>query len=242
MFRAAAQGKALVFDTDGLIGGNEVFKDRQTGSHWQQSSLEAISGPLHGTHLTIYPFLLTDWDEWRRQHPDTLVLKPLPGYADRLAEMNKIVNQGVSGVPGPAPKGAFGRDDRLHPKDTIVGLELDGETKAYPMSRLRGVRVLNDSLAGSPVVIVHQPSSDTTTAFIAQSNGKTLKFRAADAGADKLRDLETDSEWTAYGVCVAGPLKGTRLKPLVLEPEFWFAWSEFHPRTKLYVAAATHSP
>src|SRR5579875_2684616 len=104
--RAAARGKALIFDTDGLIGGNEVFKDRETGSHWQQSSLEAISGPLKGAHLKLYPFLLTTWGEWRKQHPDTLVLKPLPGYADRLATMNRIIRQGVVGLAGPAPKGA----------------------------------------------------------------------------------------------------------------------------------------
>ena len=29
-------------------------------------------------------------------------------------------------------------------------------------------------------------------------------------------------------------MKGTRLKPLILEPEVWFAWSEFHPQTLLY--------
>jgi Protein of unknown function (DUF3179) len=234
VFRAAVQGKALEFDTDGLIGGNEVFKDRETGSHWQQSSLEAISGPLKGAHLTLYPFLLTTWGEWQSQHPDTLVLKPLPGYADRLADMNKVINQGLVGLTGPAPKGAFGHDDRLSPRDTIVGIETGGEVKAYPVSALRNTRVVNDRVGGSAVLIVHQPSSDTTTAFLAQANGKTLKFRAADPEADKLVDLETNSEWTAYGVCVAGQLKGTRLKALILEPEFWFAWSEFHPKTQLY--------
>ena len=61
-----------MFDTVGLVGGNEVFKDRQTGSRWQQSTLEAISGPLKGTHLDIYPFLLTTWSEWRKQNPGTL--------------------------------------------------------------------------------------------------------------------------------------------------------------------------
>jgi hypothetical protein len=234
VFRAAAQGKALEFDTDGLIGGNEVFKDRETGSHWQQSSLEATSGPLKGFHLTLYPFLLTTWEEWHKQHADTLVLKPLPGYADRLADMNKIINQGVMGLAGPAPKGAFGHDDRLRPRDTIVGLETGGETKAYPISALRTARVLNDHVGDTPVLIVHQPASDTTTAFIAQADGKTLKFRAADVEADKVVDLETSSEWTAYGVCVAGQLKGIHLKALILEPEFWFAWSEFHPTTQLY--------
>ncbi len=234
MFRAAAQGKALVFDTAGLIGGHEVFRDRETSSRWQQSSLETISGPLKGTHLALYPFLLTTWDEWRKQHPDTLVLKPLPGYADRLDVENKIINQGIVGLAGPAPRGAFSRDNRLPPRDTIAGLEIGDEAKAYPISALRRARVVNDTVGGSPVVIVHQPASDTTTAFVAQANGKRLKFQPADPGADKLLDLETRSTWNAYGECVRGPMRGTRLKPLILEPEFWFAWSEFHPKTLLY--------
>jgi hypothetical protein len=48
-----------------------------------------------------------------------------------------------------------------------------------------------------------------------------------DPEADKLVDLETHSTWNAYGVCLAKRLKSTQLKPLILEPEFWFAWSEF---------------
>ena len=223
-----------MFDTAGLIGGNEVFKDRETGSRWQQSSLEAISGPLEGTHLALYPFLLTRWSEWRKQHPGTLVLKPLPGYANRLAQMNSIINQGVVGLMGAAPKGAFSRDTRLHPRDTVVGLETGGEAKAYPMSALQRVHVVNDTMGDTPVLIVHQPASDTTTAFAAQAGSQRLKFQAADPQSDKLIDLETHSTWVAYGVCTAGHLKGTRLKPLILEPEFWFAWSEFHPKTLLY--------
>jgi hypothetical protein len=76
--------------------------------------------------------------------------------------------------------------------------------------------------------------SDTTTAFVAEAEGKRLKIRAADPEADKLVDLETHSTWNAYGECVAGRMKGTRLKLLILEPEFWFAWSEFRPKTLLY--------
>ena len=53
MFRAEAKGKSLVLDNAGVVAGNEVFKDRETGSRWQQSSLEAISGPLKGTRLPL---------------------------------------------------------------------------------------------------------------------------------------------------------------------------------------------
>lgn len=242
MFRAEAKGEALQFDTVGLRGGNEVFEDRETHSRWQQSLLEAIAGPLKGTHLKVYPFLMTTWSEWRKMHPNTLVLKPLPGYAARLASRNKIINQGVLGMAGPAPSGAFGHDHRLRPRDTIVGLETGGVTKAYPVSALQKERVVNDRVGGNPVLIVHQPASDATTAFIAEANGKMLQFKAADESAGRLIDLETHSTWDAYGNCVSGRLKGAHLTRLILEPEFWFAWSEFHPNTELYVLSKPHTP
>ena len=132
MFRAEARGQPLVLDNAGVVGGNEVFKDRGTGSRWQQSSLEAISGPLQGAHLELYPFLLTSWQEWHRLHPDTLVLKPLPGYADRIAEKNKMIREGLSGE-GAAPKDVTYHDDRLKPKTMILGIDVGGASKAYPL-------------------------------------------------------------------------------------------------------------
>jgi hypothetical protein len=83
---------------------------------------------------------------------------------------------------------------------------------------------------------VHQPGSDTTTAFLARVGGKTLKFSPANVEATELIDQDTRSRWDAYGLCISGRLKGTRLRALILEPEYWFAWSEFHPRTAIYTA------
>ena len=237
MFRAEAKGQALEFDTAGVIGGNEVFKDRQTGSRWQQSSLDSISGQLKGEHLTLFPFLLTNWGEWHRLHPDTLVLKPMAGYIDRLAEKNALIKEGLSGK-GEAPPGVLRKDDRLAPKVTVLGLDVDGANKAYPLKELRQARVVNDRLGKQPVLIVHQPDSDTTTAFVARVHDQALRFEAADAQAHELIDSETHSRWDAYGNCVSGKLKGTHLEALILEPEFWFAWSEFHPGTAIFAADA----
>jgi hypothetical protein len=233
VFRAEANGQPLVLDNAGVVAGNEVFKDRDTGSRWQQSSLEAISGPLKGAHLQLYPFLLTSWQEWRRLHPDTLVLKPLPGYADRIAEKNKMIREGLSGE-GAAPKDVSYHDDRLKPKTMVLGVDVEGASKAFPLEALRQVRVVNDAIGGKPVLVVHQPSSDTTTAFVARARGRALTFDAANAGATALVDRETGSRWNAYGACVTGRLKGAALESLVLEPEYWFAWSEFHRNTDIY--------
>ena len=233
MFRAEAKGKSLVFDNAGVVGGNEVFKDEQTGSRWQQSSLEAISGPLRGQHLELYPFLLTSWGEWHRLHPETLVLKPLPGYADRIPASNARIKQGLTGE-GAAPTGVIYHDDRLKPRTMVLGLEVSGASKAYPLETLRQVRVINEMLGGTPVLVVHQPGSDTTTAFVARARGRKLTFKATNADASALIDEQTGSTWDPYGACVSGRLKGAVLKPLILEPEFWFAWSEFHRGTAIY--------
>ena len=222
-----------MLDNAGVVAGNEVFADRDTGSRWQQSSLEAISGPLKGTRLQLFPFLLTSWQEWRRLHPDTLVLKPLPGYADRIADRNKLIREGLSGE-GAAPNDVTYHDDRLRPKTMVLGLDVEGASKAFPLDALRRDRVVNDRLGGMPVLVVHQPTSDTTTAFVARAGGKTLTFDAADAEASSLIDHETGSHWNAYGSCVSGRLKGSTLEALVLEPEYWFAWSEFHRNTAIY--------
>ena len=142
---------ALHFDYDSMVGSNEVFKDRETGSKWQQTLSTAMSGPLKGTHLEIYPFLLTQWGEWRKQHPDTLVLKPLPEYAERMPGMNKFINQqwslGISDKR-PAPSGAIGHDTRLGPREIILGLQVNDGEKAYPLSALRKERVINDTSRG----------------------------------------------------------------------------------------------
>jgi hypothetical protein len=233
VFRADAKGKPLVLDNAGVVEGNEVFKDRETGSRWQQSSLRAISGPLEGTRLELYPFLLTSWAEWRRLHPDTVVLKPLPGYAERIPEKNKQIREGLSGA-GAAPSDVTYHDDRLKPKTMILGVDVDGASKAFPLDALRRVRVVNDTLGGKPVVVVHQPASDTTTAFIARAKGRTLTFEAATPETSALVDKETGSRWNPYGSCVSGTLKGAELEPIVLEPEYWFAWSEFHRDTAIY--------
>jgi hypothetical protein len=177
---------------------------------------------------------MTTWKEWRTRYPNTTILKPEPGYIERVAILRPRQKQNLRSGEGPAPEGAFGKDDRLRPREMIAGLAVGNETMAFPISALSAVRVVNERLGGVPVVVIHQPSADTTTAFEAQAKGRILRFRSANAETTSVVDLETRSKWNAYGLSVAGPMKGTQLKPLILIPEFWFAWSQFRPGTRLF--------
>src|SRR5215467_1565334 len=159
----------------GVVGGNEVFKDVETGSRWQQSSLEAISGPLKGEHLELYPFLLTSWEEWLRLHPTTLVLKPLPGYAERIPAKNAQLRAGYS-LDKSAPADLVRRDDRLKAYTKVIGLTVGDASRAFPLDALDRVKVIAEEIGGEPILVVHQPKSDTTTAFVARAKGRPLTF------------------------------------------------------------------
>ncbi len=236
VFRADVKGRTLRFQYDRMVGANEVQKDLETGTSWQQATGEAIDGPLKGTRLTLYPVVRTTWAEWRRRYPSTLVLQPLPGYAERMPSRSKRIKDNTRVGPEGPPNGALTLDTRLPARETVAGLEVGREAVAYPFSELRRARVVNDRVGGLPIVIVHQPSSDTTTAFDARAKGKVLTFQATNDDASSVIDRETRSTWNAYGLCLEGPLKGTQLKQVILVPQFWFAWSQFHQGTRIFTA------
>lgn len=236
VFHAEVKGRTLHFEYDRLVAANEIQKDVETGSSWQQATGEAIDGPLKGTRLKLYPSVRTTWAEWRRRYPHTLVLKPLPGYLERLPVLNERITRITRVAPDGPPNGALAVDARLPARETVAGLEIGRDTVAYPFSALRIARVVNDRVGGQPVVIVHQPASDTTTAFESRAKGRTLTFEAANDDAGALTDRETRSTWNAYGLSVDGPLKGTQLNTINLVPQFWFAWSQFRPGTRVFAA------
>jgi hypothetical protein len=234
VFRAEVKGRRLHFQYDRMVGANEVQKDFETGTSWQQATGEAIDGPLKGTRLQLYPVVRTTWGEWRKRFPNTLVLKPLPGYADVMAGMSTRIKAATRDATATAPKGALTLDERLPARETIAGIGIGRDAVAFPFSALRIARVVNERVGGVPILVVHQPSSDTTTAFDARAKGKALRFEAANAEASSLVDLDTHSTWNAYGLSVEGPLKGTQLKQVMLVPQFWFAWSQFRPGTRVF--------
>jgi hypothetical protein len=61
VFHADVKGRTLHFQFDRMVSGNEVQKDLETGTSWQQATGEAIDGLLKGTRLKLYPVVRTTW-------------------------------------------------------------------------------------------------------------------------------------------------------------------------------------
>ncbi len=226
------EGMLLTFgNTSALYESDLVMFDRQTSSFWWQTAGEAIVGTLTGKHLTPLPSVTTTWGQWKRLHPDTLVLSRETGFVrpyefDRFLGFEEQINAG--GFPFPVSDAV--RDGRLAPADEVLGVTLRGESKAYPL-RLLGDAAVNDSLGGERIAVFSSAEGPSGRAFEAEVDGRELTFIYRD---NAYVDKETGSQWDLSGRAIKGPLQGKRLRPLPSRYTFWFAYVAAFPHTEVY--------
>lgn len=152
-FDARVDNRNLKFGVSGLLFQSDVLLyDRKTESLWSQIMSEAISGPQQGMKLDSLPLTHTSWGAWQEPHPDTEVLSrdtgvrrdytqdPYAGYGSSPKTLFPVINR----APGP-----------WHAKEWVLGVEINGEYKAYPFTELsdQGVDQFIDELAGESLTI-----------------------------------------------------------------------------------------
>ena len=209
-----------------------VMYDHQTDSLWSQFTGAAIIGSFAGTKLEILPGLQTTWERWRELHPDTLVLNKGVGY--EYDEYRAYYDDPYTGLFNETRS-----DDRLYKKEFVLGLLIDSEAKAYAFGDLNEHPVVNDSFAGTELVVTFDPESATGGTFSRDVSGRILNFQPTDSpgsGGPLMVDDETGSLWLMLtGEAIEGELKGTSLEQLPSNYAFWFAWKDWHPSTELFL-------
>ena len=104
----------------------------------------------------------TTWKEWHAAHPSTLVLStktgsfrnydrdPYSGYAE-----NRELYFDTTHF-----------DPRYHPKEWVVGVEINGIAKAYPISELKKARPpVSDQVGGRSITIQFNERSRSALVF-----------------------------------------------------------------------------
>jgi len=166
-FDARIDGETRTFGVSGLLYNSDVLLyDRGTESLWSQIEMEAITGPMKGTELTLLPMQNTTWKAWRKEHPETLVLSRETGFR---RSYDATPYEGYGTTPSLYfPVGH--RDLRLQPKAPVLGLELAGTSKAYPFDRLDKALqgksgTLTDTVAGRKVEIRYDAEAGAAAVF-----------------------------------------------------------------------------
>ena len=235
--RTLPDGTLLDFGTTGNLRNSDlVMYDRQTKSWWQQFTGEAIVGELTGTQLELLPSQIISWQDFKSRHPDGTVLSRETGHVRSYGRNPYGGYDNINSNPF-LYDGEL--DGRLPAVERIVALQVEGIDIAYPFSALRGVKVVNDEIAGIPLVVFWKEGTSSTFGASTEDVGSTgvylrklgdgiLTFEPA---GDGFRDEQTGSLWNIFGEAVEGSLAGEKLERIVAGENFWFAWAAFKPDT-----------
>lgn len=216
VFSPLIDGRLETFRLVGMDHFNAMFEDRTTGSWWRQANGEALVGPMKGTVLAEVPSQQLTLTRWLLLHPKSLIMQPDARLQDKYAK-------GFDYETGASRKELTGTDTiSWHDKAWVVGLEMNGESKAYDWNRLRRERVINDAVGGTPIVLVL--ARDTASFFAFERPDASTRFALR---GDSLIALDQTYALSGQGA-------GGALKLLFASQEFWHSWRTFHPRTKTY--------
>jgi hypothetical protein len=148
------------------------------------------------------------------------------------------VPDGIPAIDNPVFESVEDADEWLAADWPVMFFELDGDVRAYPLAILIWHEIVNDVVAGEPVMITFCPLCNATIAFSRTlPDGQVLDFGTSGnlRNSDLIMyDRQTFSWWQQFtGEAIVGDKTGTSLEIL---PSQIIAWSEFrasHPDGKV---------
>ena len=243
MYSAKIDGQPTTFGTSGfLYRSNKLMYDRKTNSLWSSLVGEPVIGELAERDeiikLDFFPVALTTWGEWVEENPDTKVLSldnefyPPYFYEPETSERSIYYDYRVR---ADTMFPVWNRDHTLEAKDEVLGLSIGDAHRAYPVMKLRELRVVNDTLGDKNMVILSSAMSSDARVFERGEETFTL------LGGEDIEGIPTsllDSNGEAWVVGKAGLTRsGDQSATLSRLPSFvafWFGWYAFHPDTMLF--------
>ena len=166
-------GRVLHFYLAGINNQNFLMRDKETGTWWQQITGKAIYGPLQGASLQLVLSDELTFGEWKSEVSQGAVLaevlRDVPKYAK---EYDSNWEPEVAKLPVVI---SFPWTE-LKSRDVVVGLEIEGTSRAYPWDTLVKQSPVVDRVHGTPLLATVGPDGKSFRVFISRIDGKDAEF------------------------------------------------------------------
>ena len=125
--------------------------------------------------------------------------------------------------------------DYLADKDRVVGLTLNGESRAYPIAILNWHEIVNDEIGNKRFAVTYCPLCGTAVVFDSSIDGKRTDFGVSGLLYNSdvlLYDRDTESLWSQImSQSVSGVHVGKPLTRIPISHTSWGDWRNKNPNS-----------
>jgi hypothetical protein len=159
-----------------------------------------------------------------------------------IVPLDQIVSAGPppDGIPSiDSPKFVSVEDGNkfLEDSDKILGINIDGDIRAYPLQILVWHEIVNDNVGGIPVAVTYCPLCFTNQVFNRNVNYTISEFGTSGKLYNSnlvMYDRATKSLWSqALGEGIVGKYAGTILERIPFDIAYWKDWKQLYPNSKV---------
>ncbi|NKB60420.1 MAG: DUF3179 domain-containing protein [Alphaproteobacteria bacterium] len=173
---------------------------------------------------------------WKSEWPKTDFTKHSVAFEEILS--GGPPKDGIPSVDNPKFVPVAKAQD-LTDTEPVIGLTVNGVSKAYPLRILIWHEIVNDTIGGVPVSVTFCPLCNTAVVYDRRLDGKVLDFGTTG----KLRnsdlvmyDRQTESWWQQFlGQGIIGEMTGKTLKAMPARLESWAKFKARAPQGQVQV-------
>jgi hypothetical protein len=149
---------------------------------------------------------------------------------------------------GPPPDGIPSIDDPrfvsaneasrwIADNELVMAILYKGVSRVYPIQIMVWHEIVNDTIAGDPILITWCPLCGSGIAYERRIEGEAVEFGTSGKLYNSnlvMYDRKTKTYWTQIGgEAVYGELTGKRLKPVSIDVVVWRDWKKKHPDSEV---------
>lgn len=167
-------GETVEFGSSGqLWQAGPVFYDKKTDSSWSQILGESIVGEKTGAKMRVLASDQVAFGDWKKKFPTGEVLSQDTGFERIYGENPYGEYDKVSSLVDDLIDIS---DSRLPRGELILGLETNGNAKAYAINEIKERGKIEDEFAGAKLTIEYDLDLNVARAYMTNANGVKLRI------------------------------------------------------------------
>jgi hypothetical protein len=144
---------------------------------------------------------------------------------------------GIPSIDNPKFVPLSAADRWIEDNELVLAIIYKGVKRVYPLQILVWHEIVNDTIAGDPILITYCPLCGSGIAYRRSFDGEAVEFGTTGKLYNSnlvMYDRKTDTWWTQIdGKAIVGELTGQELTEISIDTVSWREWKKVHPDSEV---------